>query len=168
VIAVRRVGPDEVAPLHEIVRACGADLAARLGLHHWDPPLPLEELREHARTREVYAVLDGSRLVGTFTVGLEAIPRYPREIFSAVEPALYLNRLAVLPSMQGRGLGRACMAEVESLARDRGARAVRFDAVAAYTGLRAFYRRLGYAERGPFRLGELPVECFEKLLQGAE
>jgi GNAT superfamily N-acetyltransferase len=164
VIAFRRSGPDEVAPLHEILRACGADLAARLRLRHWDPPLPLEELREHARTREVYAVLDDDRPIGTFTVGLTPLPDYPGHIFSAVAPALYLNRLAVHPSAQHRGLGRVCMAEVELLARARGARAVRFDAVAAHAGLRAFYRQLGYLERGPFLLGSLTVECFEKLL----
>jgi len=30
--------------------------------------------------------------------------------------------------------------------------------------LRAFYRRLGYVERGPFAVGPIPVICFEKVV----
>jgi len=51
------------------------------------------------------------------------------------------------------------MAEVEPLARARGARAVRFGAVRAHQGLRG----LGYREVGPFQIGPVPVECFEKV-----
>jgi GNAT superfamily N-acetyltransferase len=163
-IAFRRAHPDEIEPLYAIVCACGRDMTARLGLRHWDPPLPLADFLEHARTREVWAILDGERLIGTFTVGLAPIPDYPPHYFASVAPALYLNRLAIDPARQRQGLGRACMTEIESIARARGARAVRFDAVAAHADLRAFYRALGYRECGPFHIGPVPVECFEKVL----
>ena len=41
---------------------------------------------------------------------------------------------------------------------------VRFDAFRDNAPLRAFYRRLGYVERGPFKVGTIPVVCFEKEL----
>jgi GNAT superfamily N-acetyltransferase len=163
-ISYARVGPSEVLGPYAVIVACGRDMAARLGLHHWDPPLPLAEFRMQAATREVWAVLDCGRLIGTFTVGLSPIPDYPRDYFSDAAPALYLNRLALLPSEQRRGLGRACMGEVARIARRRGARAVRFDAVSAHADLRGFYRKLGYRECGPFHIGEVPVECYEKVL----
>ena len=59
-------------------------------------------------------------MVGTFTVGLTPIPDYPPHYFAPVAPALYLNRLAIDPSLQRRGLGRACMAQIESIARAQG------------------------------------------------
>jgi GNAT superfamily N-acetyltransferase len=166
-IGYARVGPSEVLGPYSVIVACGREMTARLGLRHWDPPLPLADFRAQAATREVWAVLQDGRLIGTFTIGLTSIPDYPREYFADASPALYLNRLALLPSEQGRGLGRACMGEVERLARRRGARSVRFDAVAAHADLRAFYRKLGYRECGPFHIGEVPVECFEKVLRPA-
>jgi GNAT superfamily N-acetyltransferase len=166
-IASRRLGADEREALHachEILAACGRDLSARFGLGHWDPPHPLEKFRDDARAREVHAVTVGERLVGTFTIGLSPIPAYPASYWSPVEPALYLNRLAVLPAEQRRGLGRACMALVEALAHARGARAVRLDAIAGHAPLLAFYMDLGYRDAGPFHIGCCAVTCFEKVL----
>jgi hypothetical protein len=34
----------------------------------------------------------------------------------------------------------------------------------AHNALRAFYRRRGYLERGPFAVGPIAVICFEKVL----
>jgi GNAT superfamily N-acetyltransferase len=163
-LSSRRAAPAHVEPLHAILAACGRDLHTRFGLSHWDPPYPLDRLRVDAALREVHAVYEDERLVGTFTVGLEPIPEYPSAYWTPVEPALYLNRLAIHPSLQGRGLGRACLGLVEAIACERGAQAVRFDAVAAHTALLAFYRSLGYRPAGPFLLGTLEVECFEKVL----
>jgi GNAT superfamily N-acetyltransferase len=163
-ITHRRAAPAQVEPLHAILAACGRDLVARFGLHHWDPPYTLDKLRVDAATREVHGVFDDGKLIGTFTVGAEPIPDYPRSYWSPVEPALYLNRLAIHPSLHGRGHGRAAMALVEALARAQGARAVRFDAIAGHAPLLTFYRSLGYRDCGPFAIGDVPVECFEKVL----
>jgi len=164
VITHRRAAPAQVEPLHAILVACGRDLATRFGQHHWDPAYAIDKLRVDAATREVHGVFDDGRLIGTFTVGPEPLPDYPRSYWSPVEPALYLNRLAIHPSLQGHGLGRAAMALVEDLARAQGARAVRLDAVAAHAPLCAFYRALGYRACGPFAIGAIPVECYEKLV----
>jgi GNAT superfamily N-acetyltransferase len=160
----RRATPDEVDALHAIVAACGEHLLAAHGLAHWVPAWPLERMRAEAAEREVWSVWDGERLVGTFTVGLTPIAAYRPEIWRDADPALYLNRLAVPPSLQGAGVGRECMAEIERLARERGCRTVRFDAVTAMTAVCDFYRRLGYADRGPFLLGDIHVTCFEKVV----
>jgi GNAT superfamily N-acetyltransferase len=166
---VLRVPPDDLATidaLHAILAVCGRELHLRFGLAHWDPPYPLEQLREEAGTRALYAVRDENDLpVATFTLGPTPIPAYPASLWTpGSEPALYLNRLAVLPSLQGRGLGRLCMQEIESLARAGGYRALRFDALFEHPTLGAFYRSLGYAERGPFQIGPWPVVCFERVL----
>jgi GNAT superfamily N-acetyltransferase len=163
-LIVRRVGPDELEPLHRILIACGRALADDFDLHHWDPPHPIERFREDARTREVWSVELDRATVATFTVGLDPVPSYPKEYFAPTGPALYLNRLAVLPAAQRHGLGRECMALVEARARELGCRAVRFDAIAAHEPLLRFYRRLGYRECGPFTLLGLPVIVFEKVI----
>jgi GNAT superfamily N-acetyltransferase len=61
---------------------------------------------------------------------------------------LHVRRLAVLPALQGRGLGREMMAWAEAVARRRGLAAVTVGVRLALTGNRAFYARLGYEELG--------------------
>ncbi len=157
-----RVGPDEVDALHAILAECGRDLSTRLGLSHWNPPHPLESMRAEAITREVYAVEDAGALIATFTIGTTPLPAYPATLFTPnTDPALYLNRLAVRPALQNRGVGRWCLHQIETRALALGCRAIRFDALAF---LIPFYRAQGYDERGPFQIGPHPVVCFERLL----
>jgi GNAT superfamily N-acetyltransferase len=160
-VNARRVGPDEIAPLHEIVAACGRDMHERLGFAHWVAPWPVEKMREDARERSVFAIEDDRAIVGTFTVGPSLLADYAETMWRAPGPALYLNRLAVRPELQGRGIGRFGMVCVEEEARRGGFRAIRFDAIAEHTALLAFYRALGYEERGPAINRGLPVICFE-------
>src|SRR3712207_4588190 len=101
-----KVGADEVEELHAILRACGLDMKARLGLGHWDPPYPLHLLQRDASEKEVYAVADterGERPLATFTLGTQPPPYYDNPALWAgpAARASYVTRLAVLPAEQG-------------------------------------------------------------------
>lgn len=159
---ILKLSPAEVERAHAIVTAAGLALRERLGFGYWDPPYPLDRMRAEAGTRDVLLVLEAGAPVATFTVG--PTPLVPYGVFDAAVPALYLNRLAVVPARWGGGLGRFCMVDVEARARAGGARAVRLDAVTANLPLCRFYRGLGYVERGPHRYGSLAVTCFERIL----
>jgi GNAT superfamily N-acetyltransferase len=170
----RKVGPDEIEALHEIVRKCGQDMKGRLGLDHWDPPYPLELMRQSAQERSVYAVYNDEQLVATFTVGTQALPYYRTipGVWEAWDPsgesALYANRLAVLPELQGQGIGTWCMEEYERLARAEGCEAIRLDTYDKHLGLFAWYQKRGYQWRGAFTFhtklyGETGMVCFEKM-----
>ncbi|NUM56728.1 MAG: GNAT family N-acetyltransferase [Candidatus Hydrogenedentes bacterium] len=146
---VQRRGPGEVDDLYALIEACGEDMWRRLGLDHWKPPTPIEVFRDYARTKEVYAVRDGNELAATFTIGPDAPEPYPPSNWANhAHRAIYLNKLAVSPMLQGRGLGRWCMDEVERLTRERGFHAVRFDALTRNAPLLAFYDHLGYRRCG--------------------
>jgi ribosomal protein S18 acetylase RimI-like enzyme len=159
----RRLAPGEIEAAHAIVAACGRALAAG-GWRNWDPPYPLERMRAEATSRQIYLVTDGDEAVATYTVTTTPPHDYPPAIFAPAVPALYLNRLAVVPARQKSGLGRACMADVEAHARAAACRVVRFDVFRDNAVIRAFYQRLGYTELGPFFVGEIPVICCEKEL----
>lgn len=61
---------------------------------------------------------------------------------------LHVRRVAVLPELQGRGIGRALMEWAESEASGRGLRAVTLGVRLALPGNIAFYQRLGYKVTG--------------------
>ena len=60
--------------------------------------------------------------------------------------AWLLENVAVDPSAQGTGLGRALIAHVEALARAAGAQAIELYTHASMTENRRLYPRLGYTE----------------------
>jgi GNAT superfamily N-acetyltransferase len=165
-VRARRIEAAEVDTAHAILAACGRALAAQ-GYDNWNPPYPIERMRAEATTRHIYLVTDddSDEPVATYTVTTSSPHPYPPEIFAPGVPAMYLNRLAVLPARWRGGLGRACMLDVESRARAAGCRVVRFDAFRDNHAVLDFYRRLGYVERGPFVVEKIiPVLCYEKEL----
>jgi GNAT superfamily N-acetyltransferase len=142
-------GPDDIDDLYALIVACGEDMWRRLGLDHWKPPIPIEMFREYARTKQVFAVENDGALVGTFTIGFDPPEPYPLERWSdATHKAIYLNKLAVRPNLQQKGLGRWCMEEIERLAAARGCQALRFDALTRNAPLLDFYDHLGYRRAG--------------------
>jgi ribosomal protein S18 acetylase RimI-like enzyme len=61
---------------------------------------------------------------------------------------LYLFRLAVLPAVRRRGLGRALIEHAEGRARERNLARVRLGVRAVLARQRAYYERLGYRPVG--------------------
>ena len=60
----------------------------------------------------------------------------------------YLGMLAVRPTLQAGGLGRALLEEAEGLAKAAGARAMQLTVIAQRDALIAWYERRGYARTG--------------------
>jgi len=155
-VSLRRVPPEDaaVSPLLAIMEECGARMAAQLGLRHWVPPITLAELRAAAAERDVWALMSpaaaaegGEVVVGAVITG----PSSPAPYVSAAmfadpaAPALYISKLAVRPALQGGGLGRAALAALEALARERGLASLRLDALRAVPNLPRLYARAGFA-----------------------
>jgi GNAT superfamily N-acetyltransferase len=166
--ALRAVPADEshAGAIHALLAAAGAHLA-RQGFRNWDPPYPIERLRADLRERDVYVVHDAGELVATFTLAPEAARPYAPEPWSARgAKALYLNRLAVDPVRQGRGLGGWCLEQVATRGREAGAGAVRCDVLTANAALRAFYERHGYAPRGERNHSGWTFTIYELVLGG--
>jgi GNAT superfamily N-acetyltransferase len=169
----QQMSPGEVEQVHDMLRLCGLDMQERLGLSHWVPPYPLEALLRSAQERQVYAVFLEGHMVATFTIGTQ-IPPYYREIPALWERwglsptrALYVNRLAVLPALQGKGIGRWCMRRIERLALAQGCEVIQLDAYGKHLELLTFYTKLGYVSQGHFFFtlppyGETEAVCFEK------
>lgn len=171
----QQLSPVNVESAHEILRLCGLDMQERLGLNHWVPPYALEKLRWDAENRQVYAVLYANQVIATFTLGTTLPRSYQKipailEMWNTPQPyALYVNHLAILPSFQGRGLGRQCVQTIEGMGAFQGCDVLRLDAYSKHAGLRIFYPKLGFRNVGRFslwseRLGEAETTCYEKRL----
>lgn len=127
-------GPEAAGTVHRLTRAAfreQATLAPPSGVGRET----VEDVREDLRGQP--------GALGTIASRPVACMRF------TMEPAIvYVRRLAVLPELQGQGIGRAMMAWAESEAERRGARALTVGVRLALEGNIAFFRSLGFEPAG--------------------
>ncbi|MEZ0260827.1 MAG: GNAT family N-acetyltransferase [Alphaproteobacteria bacterium] len=115
----------------------------------------------------LFVIEEEGRLLASFTLDTIVADYCKPEWFThPADPAFYLRSLSVRVDAQGRGVGRAAMAEAENLARKRGMKALRCDAYEGAASAGGFYEKCGFK---PLRRGAVngtPIVFYEKLLRG--
>jgi ribosomal protein S18 acetylase RimI-like enzyme len=162
----RRAGPSDADEVVRLLHAAARRLAEQ-GYMNWTPPFPAERVAADVATREVYLVqaAAGGSALGTWTLGPDAPRPYdPSPWPEPSAPALYLNRLAIDPAAQGRGLGGWCLDEIGRLAGAR-ASAVRCEVLAQNARLRGLYERHGYVLRGERSHSGWTFSSYERVAQ---
>jgi ribosomal protein S18 acetylase RimI-like enzyme len=140
-LTLREATQADVPRLTELVEAAYGHYVDRMG----GPPCPLlDDYAEVVRDFRVTVAEDGGEVVGLIAVGVD-------------DEGFVVNNVAVDPSRQGTGVGRALLEHAEAEARNAG-----FDSIYLYTHERMrenleLYRRIGYVEydRRPVHLGEV-------------
>ena len=99
-----------------------------------------DELGGGSRILIVARDTPGGRIVGSAQLSIATRPngRYRAEV----------QKVMVRPSHRRRGLGTRLMAEVETVARERGVRLLHLDTSEGPSGARALYETLGYTYAG--------------------
>jgi ribosomal protein S18 acetylase RimI-like enzyme len=163
---IRQASREDVEPLYDILVKCGLDMRDRLGLAHWIPAYPRDLFEEHIEKGAVFSVeARGGEPVATFTASCDAPDYLDLSLWpNDAKPALYLSQLAVSPKLQGRGIGRACIAAAERLAIEHGCRSIRLDVAESHAGLLDWYLGLGYRESCRYEAFGTRMVGFEKLV----
>ena len=131
---------DDAAEVYELLRSCGAAMAAH-GYDNWNPPpIDIEGIKQSAKAGELFKLIEEGEMIATVTLLGDGV----------------VKRLAVRPSHQSRGLGSRITSWIEQRARDAGFAQIELDALATNEGLLRFYERHGYVrlyehERKPWR-----------------
>jgi GNAT superfamily N-acetyltransferase len=152
-IEIKIARSEEAGLLHNIIQGAFAEYKGKLPV----PPGALNESLDEARRAidEGRAVLawEGETAVGTARYELRP-------------ECLYVGRVAVLPSHQGRGTGTALMAYMEALAPVLGRATIRLGTRQSMPSNLSFYERLGYhvTHTEPHRKGPDTIVWFAKEL----
>ena len=129
-LGLRRATVDDLPAIRAVIDAAYARYLTRMD----KPPAPM--LRDYGPSVEAGTTwVTGSPITAVLTL-------YPRD------DHLYVENIAVDPSAQGRGLGRALMAFAEQEAARRGLRRMALVTHEVMTENQAIYARLGYLETG--------------------
>jgi ribosomal protein S18 acetylase RimI-like enzyme len=129
-VSLRQATEADVPRLTELVGAAYGPYVERLG----GPPRPMtDDYAEVVRSREVIVGERDGEIIGLVVLGVS-------------EEGFFVDNVAVDPSHQGIGVGKALLEHAETAARGAG-----FDSIYLYTHERmvenlALYSRSGYAE----------------------
>jgi len=129
-VSLRPATAADVPRLTELVNAAYGHYVERLG----EPPRPMtDDYTKVVRDRQVVVAESDGEIVGLVVLGVD-------------DEGFFVDNVAVDPSQQGAGVGRALLEHAEAAARDAG-----FDSIYLYTHERmvenlALYSRIGYAE----------------------
>ena len=147
-VSLRPATAADVQRLSDLVRAAYAHYVERLG----GPPRPLtDDYAEVVRTHRVIVAERGGEIVGLVVLGID-------------DEGFFVDNVAVDPSHQGAGVGRALLEHAEVAARDAG-----FDSIYLYTHERmvenlALYSRIGYVEFDRREHGDAHIVYLRKQL----
>jgi ribosomal protein S18 acetylase RimI-like enzyme len=147
-VSLRPATAADVQRLSDLVRAAYAHYVERLG----GPPRPLtDDYAEVVRTHRVIVAERGGEIVGLVVLGID-------------DEGFFVDNVAVDPSHQGAGVGRALLEHAEVAARDAG-----FDSIYLYTHERmvenlALYSRIGYVEFDRRSHGDAQIVYLRKRL----
>lgn len=169
-LEIKKASFSDAEIIYKILFLCGEHMRDHFGFMHWSPPYPIDSIKSNIKERDVYLVFRDNEPIATFTVGLSPLVNYDSSRWKVqAAKAMYLNRLAVLPNLQGQNLGSWCMETIENLARQASCQALRFDGVAKHEKLLTFYTKLKYENLGLWQLQDArgvtwDVVLFEKEL----
>ncbi|GAB4117540.1 MAG: GNAT family N-acetyltransferase [Roseiflexaceae bacterium] len=132
-VSLRPAHPGDEALLAELIRAAFAEYRGVL-----DPPSSAERQSAERIGQEI---ADGGAWIALINQQPVGCVLWHKHI-----GYLYLDRLAVLPSARGHGVGRQLIDRVEALAKELGYRAVRLSVRLVLQQNIAYYQRLGYQQ----------------------
>ena len=151
-LSIVPASPQDIIRITAIIRAAFGVVARRFDLTPENCPKHPSNCSEHwvardlARGVHYYLAWQDRQEVGC--VGVE----------QATAEACYLERLAVIPEYQRRGVGAALVNHGLDQARRLGAKEVGVAIIAAQIELARWYRNLGFTPTGTRRFDHLPFE----------
>ncbi len=120
------------------------------GIEQWDENYPNESIiKEDIRNSHLYvAVLDG-RIAAAFALNKHIDEEYKTAAWNNPEADyIAMHRLCVNPEFHRRGIGTACMAEIERIAKAKGHNSVWLDTFSGNPKSLSMYEKIGFHQVG--------------------
>jgi ribosomal protein S18 acetylase RimI-like enzyme len=156
--------PAEVPELTALHSAAANDLTRRYGRGFWSNPPTERGVLNSLRYARVVIARKNQSIVGTIRLANKKPWAIDVNYFTAVNKAIYLTGMAVLPQLQRQGIGRLLLQQAVIQAQAWPADAIRLDAFDADAGAGGFYARCGFRETARIVYKKDPLIYFELVL----
>ncbi len=136
------------------------------GIDQWDEEYPnAHTITEDVERGDLHLCICEGEIAASFALNREVEEEYETANWEKPDANfIAMHRLCVSPDFQRRGIGRACMQEIDRFALDNGYNAVRLDTFSGNTKALPMYESLGFKSVGEafWRKGRFII--FEKNL----
>lgn len=166
-LSIREAVAADAAEVAALRIAAANDLTTRFGQGWWSSNATENGVRLAMKRGRVIVATQADTIVGTLTLSTRKPWAIDKSYFTSVKRPIYLTSMAVDPKEQGKGVGRALLADADTRAAawpEAPGQAIRLDAFDADAGAGAFYLKCGYIERGRAVFRTAPLIYFERLL----
>lgn len=144
-LSMHRIRIMDIATAQALLEDCAATLRVRYGMGQWGIATTARQIERNMVDRQVMLVHYLGVCVATFTITRTPPSWYPIDRFSNPEAkASYLSNLCVMPSFQGRGVGRWCITKACDIAQRQGATVLRSDVYTEITEAVHFANNVGF------------------------
>ncbi|MDR3458177.1 MAG: GNAT family N-acetyltransferase [Verrucomicrobiae bacterium] len=152
----------EQAPEISALRlAVAARLTTQFGPGPWSRTSTVNGVLYDLRHSVLYVARRRNQIIATLALGTRKPWAIDYKFFTPCRRPLYLVSMAVAPALQGRGIGRLCLAGAKKHAAAWPADTLRLDAYDHAAGAGEFYRRCGFTEVGRAVYHDVPLIYFE-------
>lgn len=156
--------PNDVPELAALHTATADNLTRRYGQGFWSHQTTERGALNSLRYARVVIARRGKSIVGTLRLANKKPWAIDVNYFTPVKKAIYLTGMAVLPKLQGQGIGRRLLEQAVAEAHAWPAEAIRLDAFDAEVGAGGFYAKCGFRETARVVYRKNPLIYFELLL----
>jgi GNAT superfamily N-acetyltransferase len=155
---------DDAPALAALRVAVAEKLTREFGKGHWSSAGTERGVLYNLKTSRIFVVRQRGKIVATLSLQTKKPWAIDKSYFTACKLPLFLTNMAVEPSLQGRGIGRAMLLEAERIARAWPANSICLDAYDTAAGAGDFYAKCGYEERGRVVYRDTPLIYYERML----
>lgn len=130
----------------------------------WGDVYPFCEFEYDIENNEMYVIENENRIIGSFVLSDYDDPEYQEIDWTTNKKFIYLNRLAILPSEQGKGFAKKSMKFIEKYGLDKGYDIIRLTVYQENKYAIGLYEKLGFTRivKGNWQLEDKIFVGYEK------
>jgi GNAT superfamily N-acetyltransferase len=163
-LSVTTASDDEAPAIAALRTSVAEHLTSRYGPGHWSSCVIEKSVVRAIKMSRVLVARKSSGIIGTLRLGTKKPWAIDLAYFTALRRSLYLQDIAVMPNLQGRGVGRYLVEQAKVVARAWPCEAIRLDAYDDPAGAGDFYAKCGFLEVGRKTYRGVPLIYFELML----
>ena len=165
---IREANSDDIKGILAITKACSTDLISKR-IFQWNEHYPSKEVFDNdLKNHWLYVIVNEDKTIGSITITPEMDKEYASvKWLSKTSNNLYVHRLAVDPTMQGRGYAQQLMDYAENYARENSYESIRLDTFSKNLRNQKFYEQRGYIRLENVYFPDQsqdPFYCYELIL----
>ncbi len=158
----------DITQICSIAKSCMRHMIEK-GIFQWDEQYPSKEVfRNDIKLQQIWIIKDSNTIIGIIVLTeIENIEYKNIEWLTKNTKNLYVHRLAVHPTFQGKGYAQKLMDFAENYAKENNFKSVRLDTFSQNQRNQEFYEKRNYTKLGSVffpNQSKDPFYCYELIV----